>query len=258
MSTAPPAAQLAGRVALVTGAGRGFGRAIALAFAREGADVVVNYNASGAAAEEAVGEIESLGRRALAVQTDVAREEAVRAMIESALERFGRLDVLVNNAGIMSRGVFAEAPMRDYESMWAINVTGTMLCTQYALRPMVKARYGRIINLSSQLARAGVGRGGFAAYAATKGAIEAFTRAIALEYGAHGITVNAIAPGGIDTDMSRSVMTPEYRARRIQELPVRHLGQVEDVAYCAVFLAAEAAHYLTGQVLQPNGGWVMA
>ena len=258
MSTAPPAAQLAGRVALVTGAGRGFGRAIALAFAREGADVVVNYNASGAAAEEAVGEIESLGRRALAVQADVAREEAVRAMIESALERFGRLDVLVNNAGIMSRGVFAEAPMRDYESMWAINVTGTMLCTQYALRPMVKARYGRIINLSSQLARAGVGRGGFAAYAATKGAIEAFTRAIALEYGAHGITVNAIAPGGIDTDMSRSVMTPEYRARRIQELPVRHLGQVEDVAYCAVFLAAEAAHYLTGQVLQPNGGWVMA
>jgi 3-oxoacyl-[acyl-carrier protein] reductase len=245
-------------VALVTGAGRGFGRAIALAFAREGADVVVNYNASGAAAEEAVGEIESLGRRALAVQADVAREEAVRAMIESALERFGRLDVLVNNAGIMSRGVFAEAPMRDYESMWAINVTGTMLCTQYALRPMVKARYGRIINLSSQLARAGVGRGGFAAYAATKGAIEAFTRAIALEYGAHGITVNAIAPGGIDTDMSRSVMTPEYRARRIQELPVRHLGQVEDVAYCAVFLAAEAAHYLTGQVLQPNGGWVMA
>jgi NAD(P)-dependent dehydrogenase (short-subunit alcohol dehydrogenase family) len=163
----------------------------------------------------------------------------------------------VNNAGIMTLGAFADAPLRGYDAMWAINVTGTFLCTQYALRPMVKARYGRIINLSSQLARAGVGKGGFAAYAATKGAVEAFTRAIALEYGGHGITVNAIAPGGIDTDMSKAVMTPEYRARRIQELPVRHLGEVEDVAYCAVFLASEQANYLTGQVLQPNGGWVM-
>jgi 3-oxoacyl-[acyl-carrier protein] reductase len=142
--------------------------------------------------------------------------------------------------------------------MFAINVTGTFLCTQRALRPMVAARYGRIINFSTQLVRASVGTGGFAAYAATKGAIEAFTRAMAHEFGPHGVTVNAIAPGGIDTDMSRAVMTPEYRARRIGELPVRHLGQVEDVAYCAVFLAAEAANYLTGQVLQPNGGWVMA
>jgi 3-oxoacyl-[acyl-carrier protein] reductase len=252
-----PAGRLAGRVALVTGAGRGFGRTMAVAFAREGADVVVNYNASAAGAKDVVGEIEALGRRALAVQADVAREAPVRALIEQTLERFGRLDVLVNNAGIMTRGAFADTPVSDYASMWAINVTGTFLCTRYALGPMVQAGYGRIINLSSQLARAGVGRGGFAAYAATKGAIEAFTRAIALEYGGHGITVNAIAPGGIDTDMSRAVMTPEYRARRIGELPVRHLGEVEDVAYCAVFLATEQAHYLTGQVLQPNGGWVM-
>jgi 3-oxoacyl-[acyl-carrier protein] reductase len=257
MSPGTPAGRLAGRVALVTGAGRGFGRTMAVAFAREGADVVVNYNASAAPAKDVVAEIEALGRTALAVQADVAREDRVRALVERTLERFGRLDVLVNNAGIMTRGAFAEAPVTDYDAMWAINVTGTFLCTQYALRPMVKARYGRIINLSSQLARAGVGNGGFAAYAATKGAIEAFTRAIALEYGGHGITVNAIAPGGIDTDMSRAVMTPEYRARRIQELPVRHLGEVDDVAYCAVFLASEQANYLTGQVLQPNGGWVM-
>jgi 3-oxoacyl-[acyl-carrier protein] reductase len=205
-----------------------------------------------------VAALEKQGRRALAVQADVAREEPVRVMIDRVLQRFGRLDVLVNNAGIMTRGPFLDVPMASYESMWAINVTGTMLCTQYALRPMVQARYGRIVNLSSQLARASVGSGGFAPYAATKGAVEAFTRAMAHEFGAHGVTVNAIAPGGIDTDMSRAVMTPEYRARRIQELPVRHLGEVADVAYCVVFLASEEAHYLTGQVLQPNGGWVMA
>jgi 3-oxoacyl-[acyl-carrier protein] reductase len=244
-------------VALVTGAGRGFGRTMAVAFAREGADMVVNYNASAVAAKDVVGEIEALGRAALAVQADVAREDQVRAMVERTLKRFGRLDVLVNNAGIMTRGAFAEAPLQGYDAMWAINVTGTFLCTQYALRPMVRARYGRIINLSSQLARAGVGNGGFAAYAATKGAIEAFTRALAQEVGPHGVTVNAIAPGGIDTDMSRGVMTPEYRTRRLGELPLRRFGGVEDVAYCAVALAADEAGYLTGQILHPSGGWVM-
>jgi NAD(P)-dependent dehydrogenase (short-subunit alcohol dehydrogenase family) len=141
--------------------------------------------------------------------------------------------------------------------MLATNVTGTLACTRAVLPVMIERRYGRVINLSSQLARAGVGTGGFAAYAATKGAIEAFTRALAHEVGEHGITVNAIAPGGIDTDMSRAVMTPEYRARRARELPVRHLGTLEDVAHCALFLADEASGYLTGQVLQPNGGWVM-
>jgi len=247
--------RLDGRVALVTGAGRGFGRAIALAFGREGADVAVNYNASAAGAKEVVAELEQLGRRAEAVRADVARADQVGAMVDRVLARFGRLDIL---AGVMTRGQFLDVPIANYESMFAINVTGTFLCTQYALRPMVAARYGRIINLSTQLVRASVGTGGFAAYAATKGAIEAFTRAMAHEFGPHGVTVNAIAPGGIDTDMSRAVMTPEYRARRIGELPVRHLGQVEDVAYCAVFLAAQDANYLTGQVLQPNGGWVMA
>jgi 3-oxoacyl-[acyl-carrier protein] reductase len=249
--------RLAGRVALVTGGGRGFGRTIVEAFGAEGADVVVNYNASAGPAAEAVAALEQQGRRALAVPADVAREDQVRAMIDSVLERFGRLDVLVNNAGIMTRGPFLDVPVQDYAGMWAINVTGTLLCTQYALRPMVQARYGRIINLSSQLARASVGSGGFAPYAATKGAIEAFTRAMAHEFGPHGVTVNAIAPGGIDTDMSKAVMTPEYRARRIRELPVRHLGDLADVAYCAVFLASAEASYLTGQVLQPNGGWVM-
>jgi len=256
--TAAPSGRLAGRVALVTGGGRGFGRAIVEAFAAEGADVAVNYNATAGGAAEVAAAVEKRGRRSVAVRADVAHEEQVRAMIDQVLQRFGRIDILVNNAGIMTRGAFADVRQKDYESMWAINVHGTFLCTQYALKPMIAAKYGRIINLSSQLARMSVGTGGFAAYAATKGAIEAFTRAMAHEVGMHGITVNAIAPGGIDTDMSKAVMTPEYRQRRINELPVRHLGEVADVAYCAVFLAAQEGNYLTGQVLQPNGGWVMA
>ena len=250
--------RLDGRVALITGASRGFGRAIALAFAHEGADVTVNYRTNATGAAEVAAALQKLGRRALVVEADVASEDEVRELVGATLSRFGRLDILVNNAGIMERGLFADVPVSAYARMFATNVTGTMLCTRAALPAMIERRYGRIVNVSSQLARAGVGTGGFAAYAATKGAIEAFTRAVAHEVGEHGITVNAIAPGGIDTDMSRAVMTPEYRARRTKELPVRHLGTLDDVGYAALCLADEAAAYLTGQVVQVNGGWVMS
>jgi 3-oxoacyl-[acyl-carrier protein] reductase len=250
--------RLDGRVALVTGASRGFGRAIALAFAHEGADVAVNYRTNATGAAEVAAALQKLGRRALVVEADVASEDEVRELVGATLSRFGRLDILVNNAGIMERGLFADVPVSAYARMFATNVTGTMLCSRAALPAMMERRYGRIVNVSSQLARAGVGTGGFAAYAATKGAIEAFTRSVAHEVGEHGITVNAIAPGGIDTDMSRAVMTPEYRARRTKELPVRHLGTLDDVGYAALCLADEAAGYLTGQVVQVNGGWVMS
>jgi 3-oxoacyl-[acyl-carrier protein] reductase len=248
--------RLAGRVALVTGASRGFGRAIALAFAREGARVAANYLSSQREAEEVVAEAGRLGAEAVALFGDVSREADARTLVASTLERFGRLDILVNNAGIMVRGPLLEVPADEYRRMLDINVTGTLLCSRYALTPMMEQGYGRMINLSSQLAQRAVGGGGFAAYAATKGAIESLTRALASEVGRHGITVNAIAPGGIETDMSRDVMTPEYRSRRLAELPLRRFGSVEDVAYCAVILAADEAGYLTGQILHPSGGWV--
>ena len=249
--------KLEGRIALVTGASRGFGRAIALALARAGADVAVNYNASAAPAAEVVREIEKHGRRALAVRADVSRDDEVRPLVETVRREFGRLDVLVNNAGILVHGPFREIPVARYAEMFGVNVTGTMLCTYHALPAMIERKHGRIINLSSQLAQRAVSSsGGFAGYAATKGAIESFTRALASEVGQHGITVNAIAPGGVETEMSRNVMTPEYRTRRLAELPLRRFGSVEDVAYCAVFLAADEAAYLTGQILHPSGGWV--
>jgi 3-oxoacyl-[acyl-carrier protein] reductase len=248
--------RLDGRVALVTGASRGFGRAIALAFAREGARIAVNYLSSREAADDVVAEAGRMGAEAFALRGDVAHEPDARSLVAATLERCGRLDILVNNAGIMVRGPLLDVPGDAYRRMLEVNVTGTVQCTRYALPPMIERRHGRIINLSTQLAQRAVGGGGFAAYAATKGAIESLTRALASEVGCHGVTVNAIAPGGIETDMSKDVMTPEYKTRRLAELPLRRFGSVEDVAYCAVILAADEAGYLTGQILHPSGGWV--
>jgi len=248
--------RLEGRVALVTGASRGFGRAIALAYAKEGARVAVNYFSSPREADEVVGQAQRMGAEAFAIRGDVAQDADARALITGTVDRFGQLDILVNNAGIMVRGPLLEVPADGYRRMLDINVTGTIQCARHALPVMIPRRYGRIINLSTQLAQRAVGGGGFAAYAATKGAVESLTRALASEVGCHGITVNAIAPGGIETDMSKDVMTPEYKTRRLAELPLRRFGSVEDVAYCAVILAADEAGYLTGQILHPSGGWV--
>jgi 3-oxoacyl-[acyl-carrier protein] reductase len=173
--------RLAGKVALITGAGRGFGRAIGEAFAREGARVAANYLGSRAGAEAVVAEAGRLGAEAVALRGDVAREDDVKALVAATLARFGRLDVLVNNAGIMVRGPLLAMPAEECRRMFDVNVTGTMLCSRHALEPMIEQKGGRIINLSSQLAQRAVGGGGFAAYAATKGAIESLTRVLAAE-----------------------------------------------------------------------------
>jgi 3-oxoacyl-[acyl-carrier protein] reductase len=218
--------------------------------------VAVNYFASPREADEVVAQAQKLGAEAFAIRGDVAEDADARALIAGTVDRFGQLDILVNNAGIMVRGPLLEVPADGYQRMLDINVTGTIQCARHALPVMIPRRYGRIINLSTQLAQRAVGGGGFAAYAATKGAVESLTRALASEVGVHGITVNAIAPGGIETDMSKDVMTPEYKTRRLAELPLRRFGSVDDVAYCAVILAAEEAGYLTGQIVHPSGGWV--
>jgi 3-oxoacyl-[acyl-carrier protein] reductase len=188
--------RLEGRVALVTGASRGFGRAIALAYAREGARVAVNYFASPREADEVVAQAQKLGSEAFAIRGDVAQDADARALIAGTVDRFGQLDVLVNNAGIMVRGPLLEVPVDGYRRMLDINVTGTIQCARHALPVMIPRRYGRIINLSTQLAQRAVGSGGFAAYAATKGAVESLTRVILAAEEAGYLTGQIVHPSG--------------------------------------------------------------
>lgn len=243
------------KVALVTGGSRGFGRAICLAFAHEGARVAINYLQAAREAGEVRDRIARAGGQAGLYQADVADEAAVERMVKAVAGDFGRIDVLVNNSGVLVREMFGRIPVEGWRRMLAVNIDGVLYCTHHVLAVMKANRWGRIINITSQLERVGGPR--FAVYSATKGAVHSFTRALAQEVGAFNITVNNIAPGGIVTDMNRSFYTPEVMQRRAGELPVRHLGTPEDVAAAAVFFAMEEANYLTGQTLYAAGGAVM-
>lgn len=242
---------LAGKVALVTGASRGIGKAIALAFGGSGAAVVVNYRDNQAQAEETAGEIEKQGGTAITWRADVADGDQVGIMVEGIVSRFDRLDILVNNAGIVRDLLLLQMEKQDWTTVLETNLFGVYHCARAVLKGMVLKRWGRIINLSSIAAFQG-GRGQ-TNYAASKGAINAFTRSLAAEVGPKGITVNAIAPGLIATDMSRGVLAVSDSVAR-ERIALRRIGKPADVAPLALFLASDAAGYITGQVIHVDGG----
>jgi len=246
------ASPLAGQIALVTGASRGIGRAIALELARAGAGVVVNYASSQESAEEVVALIAAEGGEAWAHRADVADEEQVEAMVKAVLERHGRLDVLVNNAGITRDGLLMRMKTSDWRSVIDLNLTGVFLCTRSVSRSMLKARHGRIINITSVVGL--MGNPGQANYSAAKAGVIGFTRSTAAEFASRGVTVNAVAPGFIDSDMTKDLDKEPILA----SIPLGRMGQPAEVASAVRFLAADpAAAYMTGQVLQVDGGMVM-
>jgi len=239
-------------VALVTGASRGIGRAIAVELARSGATVVVNYARSPEAAAEVVATITAAGGKAWSIQADVAVEEQVDAMVKTVLVREGRLDVMVNNAGITRDGLLMRMKTADWHQVLDLNLTGVFLCTRAVSRSMLKARSGRIINITSVVAL--MGNPGQANYSAAKAGVIGLTRSSAAEFASRGVTVNAVAPGFIATDMTKELDSEAI----VRAIPLGRMGQPEEVAGAVLFLAADpAAAYMTGQVLQVDGGMVM-
>ena len=246
-------ASLEGQTALVTGGGRGIGRAIALALGEAGAEVVVNYSSSDAAAEDVVATITAAGGKAYALQANVSIEEDVDGLIKTVLERSGRLDVLVNNAGITRDGLLMRMKTSDWQSVIDLNLSGVFLCTRAVARPMLKQKSGRIINITSVVGL--MGNAGQANYAAAKAGVIGLTRSTAKELASRGITVNAVAPGFIATDMTKDLDAESI----LKDIPLGTFGTQEQVAGAVRFLAADsAASYITGQVLQVDGGMVMA
>jgi NAD(P)-dependent dehydrogenase (short-subunit alcohol dehydrogenase family) len=247
---------LEGKVVLITGAGRGFGLAIAERFADEGADLVLNYRASREGCDQAAERARAAGRRAIVVPGDVAEEATNARLVEAAIREFGRIDVLVPNAGVMEVADFAESTPESWKYQIDVNIYGPLMLVHRALPHMIERRTGRIINLSSQLAINGAAE--IAVYSGTKGFIRIWTQALAKEVGQHGINVNAIGPGGIPTDMSVHFSgTEEQRRASAARMPLRRHGFPSDVAACAVFLASDDSNFITGQTIIVNGGSIM-
>jgi 3-oxoacyl-[acyl-carrier protein] reductase len=246
--------ELKGQVALVTGASRGIGRAVALALARVGAAVAVNYRESTAAAEALVAEIEQAGGTALVWQADVADAEACRTMVKGVADRFGRLDILVNNAGTALEKLLMDTTDAEWDELMAIHLRGVFAATRAALPYMVWQRYGRIITVSSIWGISGAA--GEVAYSAAKAGQIGFTKALAKEVGPMGVTVNAVAPGAVDTEMNRHLAGPELQAW-LDQTPAGRLGTAGEIAEVVRFLASPGAGFITGQVWSPNGGVVI-
>jgi 3-oxoacyl-[acyl-carrier protein] reductase len=245
---------LRGQVAIVTGASRGIGRAIALELATHGADIIVNYASSSRAAEALVEEITSAGGQALALQADVSQAEQVDALFNSVMEKCDRIDILVNNAGITRDTLLLRMKPEDWQAVIDLNLTGVFLCTRAVSKIMLKQRSGRIINITSVAGQ--MGNPGQANYSAAKAGVMGFTKSVAKELASRGITVNAVAPGFIATDMTSKLSNTE---EILKFIPLNRYGQPEEVAGMVRFLAADpAAAYITGQVFNVDGGMVMA
>ncbi|QED47502.1 3-oxoacyl-[acyl-carrier-protein] reductase [Cytobacillus dafuensis] len=246
--------KLEGKIALVTGASRGIGREIALELARQGADVVVNYSGSEERANHVVAEIKEMGRKAIAVQCDVSNSDSVANMVKETIDTFGKLDILVNNAGITKDNLLMRMKEDEWDDVININLKGVFLCTKAVTRQMMKQRSGRIINISSIVGVSG--NPGQANYVAAKSGVIGLTKTSAKELSSRGITVNAVAPGFITTDMTDK-LNEEVKEQMLKQIPLARFGEPADIANVVVFLASDDSRYMTGQTLHVDGGMVM-
>ena len=242
------------RSAIVTGGGKGIGRAVCLALAEQGVNVAVNYAGSQSAAEETAALCREKGVQAMAVQADVAQADQVEALFAKATEAFGRLDILVNNAGITRDNLIVRISEEDFDAVLSTNLKGAFLCCKKAARLMMRQRWGRIVNLSSVVGLRG--NAGQANYCASKAGVIGLTKSLARELSSRCVTVNAVAPGFIDTDMTR-VLSEDVKNAILSQVPLGTFGQAEDVARAVSFFAAETSGYITGQVLCVDGGMAM-
>ncbi len=244
-------AQLVDRVAVVTGASRGIGRGIAIELAKRGAAVVVNYNASADAANEVVEKITSAGGVALAVQADVSSEDGANALIKAATDTYGKIDILVNNAGTTRDNVIMMMKPEDFDAVIESNLRSTWLCSKAAVRSMMRKRYGRVVNITSISGLRG--QAGQTNYSASKAGIIGLTKALAKEVGSRGITVNAVAPGFVMTDLTKE-LPKELVDQMMPLIPLGKWAEIEDIAYAVAFLASDEAAMITGEVLTVDGG----
>lgn len=246
--------QLEGKVAFVTGGSRGIGKAIALTLAEAGAEVAINYAGNVAAAEEVAAEIRKIGRRALILQGDVSKTEIASEMMEAVVSEFGHCDILVNNAGITRDGLLMRMKEEDWDAVLNTNLKGVYNCTKAAIKYMMKQKSGKIVNISSVVGV--MGNAGQANYAAAKAGCIGFTKSVAKEVASRGITVNAVAPGFIATDMT-NILPEKVVEEMAAGIPLKRAGQPVDVAKAVLFLVSDDAAYITGQTLHVDGGMVM-
>ena len=239
------------KIVLVTGAGRGIGASIAKRFASEGAEVIVNYSGNDEAAQKTVDEITATGGQAQKYKCSVNDSESVKVMIDEIIKEFGRIDILVNNAGITKDGLMLRMTDEDFDRVIDVNLKGTFNCTKYVSKYMLKQKSGKIINISSVVGISG--NAGQVNYSASKAGIIGITKSAAKELSSRGITVNAVAPGYVDTDMTK-VLSDNIRNEILKNIPLQRMGNVEDISNCVAFLASEDASYITGQVISVDGG----